>query len=270
MKKLFLTSFLFMLATTLFAGTSTVPQASNDDDSFRKAVTELFFHVNDRFSEDAVVKAFESALVANGIDAEEAKAKASTYVKETYLPHVIEIATGVYAKYLTEGQLTKILKLYKSDKGAIAVSHAAEMANTEKGLGKLEGAMANLLIDILAGKELRPIETPECSEVYKAKMHKYCELTDAAKTVDAMITPIKQMAGDQEDAKAMVAKLCNYMRDNAETIILIMGDGIMTEDDLDFFIDVCSTPEGKAVVDASTVIVGEVMDYTLKCVMDFK
>lgn len=136
----------------------------------------------------------------------------------------------------------------------------AKLLQSEEAQTRLQKAMMPALTSMfMMGGDPKPINTPEVSASYKKKFHEFCMETDATSIYDTMFESLGAAFANQPDAEEMFNKIKNFFSSQGENMLLVMSDGIFTEEDLDYGISVGKNPAVKHISVATKEAVSEIV-----------
>lgn len=169
----------------------------------------------------------------------------SVYMKTQFQEDVLDIFTPYYVENVTEEQLQVLVDKMSTERGRTSMEHISKMAVSQETIAKI---VMELLGPLMEGKNAQPVKAVPCSETYAKNFQTYYENSG----VDMILSQLQQVLlaantnGNEKEQKTM-QEFFTSLQANMPVITRNMMIEVVTEDDLQFWVELSSMPEYEGV-----------------------
>lgn len=196
----------------------------------------------------------------------------SYYFEGDFFDDMAECSYEYYSKHITVKDYEYLMAKYTSEEGKLASKHSVDVVG--KFVENLQVYFAQDFVSklprIMKGEVVEPRKAT-CSDNYKAKWDMYCKSTGVDSIIDAMIGQIKGMFANMEVSEGKKAELdkalngvINYLLKDVMAYMCDVSEGVLTEADLDYYIEVMSSEAGQHMKEASIDLVSDAVQVGLQ------
>lgn len=183
----------------------------------------------------------------------ELTSKINAYLKDEFADDFTQIVSP-YFRCVSEADGQALLDAFSTPEvqdmlNRMATATIAQQTQIQQSIGAATQ-------QIMMGKTPAPITLDDASSSYRSKFDEYYKLADVDNLVASAMNSTKQMLTQiPEEQRAAVEKMLDsvlgYMKTNTYAITFNMANKTMTEDDLQRYVDLNSTPHGKNMLQAT-------------------
>ena len=197
------------------------------------------------------------ATAKNGLTTKEAEAKVDEYLAGQAITDFADVASTYYDSFFTDNDIDYLAEQFGSDEGKSAVANSAKVYNAI-------GAFVN---QALTGKSIPRIATKECPEEYEKKFAEYYRIANADSILNSMISQFETVAKLSKNSP-IDEKTWPFYKNLAKglfpQIMLNETYGIMTMEDMDFYIATLSSESGKKLKQGDLEMLNDAIKVRLK------
>lgn len=266
MKKYIITFLLFLCAAASVTA----------KDAYRGKIMQL---IMPEFSNDIIEKSEESMtqflIKRDSISERKARKKVKKFVNKNLLPELIDISEKYVRQNMTEAQIDEIITATNSPEADICKEHVKEML-TEPTDSIMKLFMTDtLMLQIMQGKVSKiPLEGIPAEYVAKVKQANsfYDMARPIKRTLQTIFTNVKrsnEVIEQNPEIIKMVNNTISFISNNLEEFVILRYYGHITNADLDWVIQIYSTPAGQAYAKTIESIMDEGMAASTNKFMDF-
>jgi hypothetical protein len=197
------------------------------------------------------------ATAKKGLTTKEAEAKVDEYLAGQAITDFADVASTYYDSFFTDNDIDYLAEQFGSDEGKSAVANSAKVYNAI-------GAFVN---QALTGKSIPRIATKECPEEYEKKFVEYYRIANADSILNSMISQFETVAKLSKNSP-IDEKTWPFYKNLAKglfpQIMLNETYGIMTMEDMDFYIATLSSESGKKLKQGDLEMLNDAIKVRLK------
>jgi hypothetical protein len=252
MKKKMRTLRLFLILFTLTLSVNIAYSQSNEN-AYKKHFVKLLEsemmgnHFDPSLFKDAFIP-----VAAEFVGQEKAESKVNEYLKKYCMEDCIEVLLPYFTDSLSLDDVKFLGKYCDTPKGRLAAKHAAEL--NKSSYTEVEELGTSVMMSLMLDVPVDPVETVNCPASYREIYNEYYEKTSADKMVSDIIKVLETTLGTEvtntdDESVRMIKKAIkgygDYMSKNFKEILLSCCYGLLTEDDLKFYVGLVTTPAGR-------------------------
>lgn len=183
----------------------------------------------------------------------ELTSKINAYLKDEFADDFTQIVSP-YFRCVSEADGQALLDAFSTPEAQDMLNRMATATIAQQ--TQLQQSISAATQQIMMGKTPAPITLDNASSSYRSKFDEYYKLADVDNLVASAMNSTKQMLTQiPEEQRAAVEKMLDsvlgYMKTNTYAITFNMANKTMTEDDLQRYVDLNSTPHGKNMLQAT-------------------
>lgn len=183
----------------------------------------------------------------------ELTSKINAYLKDEFADDFTQIVSP-YFRCVSEADGQALLDAFSTPEVQDMLNRMATATIAQQ--TQLQQSISAATQQIMMGKTPAPITLDNASSSYRSKFDEYYKLADVDNLVASAMNSTKQMLTQiPEEQRAAVEKMLDsvlgYMKTNTYAITFNMANKTMTEDDLQRYVDLNSTPHGKNMLQAT-------------------
>lgn len=183
----------------------------------------------------------------------ELTSKINAYLKDEFADDFTQIVSPYY-RCVSEADGQALLDAFSTPEAQDMLNRMATATIAQQ--TQLQQSISAATQQIMMGKTPAPITLDNASSSYRSKFDEYYKLADVDNLVASAMNSTKQMLTQiPEEQRAAVEKMLDsvlgYMKTNTYAITFNMANKTMTEDDLQRYVDLNSTPHGKNMLQAT-------------------
>lgn len=183
----------------------------------------------------------------------ELTSKINAYLKDEFADDFTQIVSP-YFRCVSEADGQALLDAFSTPEVQDMLNRVATATIAQQ--TQLQQSISAATQQIMMGKTPAPITLDNASSSYRSKFDEYYKLADVDNLVASAMNSTKQMLTQiPEEQRAAVEKMLDsvlgYMKTNTYAITFNMANKTMTEDDLQRYVDLNSTPHGKNMLQAT-------------------
>lgn len=183
----------------------------------------------------------------------ELTSKINAYLKDEFADDFTQIVSPYY-RCVSEADGQALLDAFSTPEVQDMLNRMATATIAQQ--TQLQQSISAATQQIMMGKTPAPITLDNASSSYRSKFDEYYKLADVDNLVASAMNSTKQMLTQiPEEQRAAVEKMLDsvlgYMKTNTYAITFNMANKTMTEDDLQRYVDLNSTPHGKNMLQAT-------------------
>lgn len=196
----------------------------------------------------------------------QAQEKIKAYMKE----QVVEDLSEVMAPYfttMTEAEGKALIKEFSTPENQAMIKRVsvASLQQSNQISQQTVGAMQQIMM----GQEPAPIAYEESTESYRSKFDEYCNLFDLEAQITSAMGGVSQMlemvpAEQRAPVEKALKGVTEYMSTNIRPMTFNMFRNALTEDDLQRYIDIYSTPAGKHMLEGTQNMTSDLMNVMMQ------
>lgn len=252
MEKKLKTLRLFLILFTLTLSVNIAYSQSNKN-AYKKHFGKLLESemMGNHFDYSSFKEAFVP-IAAEFVGQEKAESKVNKYLKKHCMADCIEVLLPYFTDSLSLDDIKFLAKYCNTPEGRLAAKHAAEL--NKSSYTEVEELSASVMMSLMLDVPVDPVKMVNCPASYREIYNEYYEKTSADKMVSDIIKALDTTLGtgatntDDESArmiKKTIKNYADYMTKNFKEILLSCCYGLLTEDDLNFYISLVTTPAGR-------------------------
>lgn len=239
-------SILFLLVT---AGCS----QNKEDKVFKESFSKLLeSEVMGNDINHSLFKESFLPIAVKFVGEEKAEGKVNEYLEQHFMSDYVEVLLPYFVDSLSLDDINFLSEYCNTPEGKLAAQHAAEL--NEKSYAEMEELGAGVMMSLMLGLPVDPVETVECPTSYRKTYNEYFEKMSCEKllsnTLGALETVLTAEANKADEESARMLKnamtgYADYMTKNYNELFLGCCYGVLTEDDMRFYINYATTPAGR-------------------------
>lgn len=183
----------------------------------------------------------------------ELTSKINAYLKDEFADDFTQIVSP-YFRCVSEADGQALLDAFSTPEAQDMLNRMASATVAQQ--TQIQQSIGAATQQIMMGKTPAPITLDDASSSYRSKFDEYYKLADVDNLVASALNSARQMMpvlpdGQLSPVEVMFDNISRYMKKNTYAITFNMANKTMTEDDLQRYVDLFSTPHGKNMLQAT-------------------
>lgn len=194
------------------------------------------------------------------------RAKLDAYLKDGFVDDFTHIVTPYYL-CVSEADGQALLDDFSKPEAQDMLNRMATATVAQQ--TQIQQSMGVAVQQIMMGKTPDPVAFDNAPSSYRSKFDEYYKMAGVDGLIASAMNSTKQMLntipeGQRSAVEKMLDSVGNYMTTNACAITFNMACKTMTEEDLQRYVDLFSTPHGKNMLQATKSMAADAMNVGLE------
>ena len=242
----------FLVLFILTLSVSTVCSQSKKDKQFKASFSRLL--ESEVMGNDINYSLFQEVFLSVAVEfvgEEKSQQIVDEYLEQQFLSDYVDVLLPYYKDSLSLGDINFLTEYCSTPEGKLAAQHA-EVLN-EKSSADMEELGANVMLSLMLDLPVDSVEVVDCPANYRKIYNLYYEKMSCEKYIeDAMESleaSLNAESGKADEKKArMIKNYSEYMTKNYNELFLKCCYGVLTEDDMNFYINLVTTSAGQNII----------------------
>ncbi len=239
----------FLVLFILTLSVSTVCSQSKKDKQFKASFSRLL--ESEVMGNDINYSLFQEVFLSVAVEfvgEEKSQQIVDEYLEQQFLSDYVDVLLPYYKDSLSLGDINFLTEYCSTPEGKLAAQHA-EVLN-EKSSADMEELGANVMLSLMLDLPVDSVEVVDCPANYRKIYNLYYEKMSCEKYIeDAMESleaSLNAESGKADEKKSrMIKNYSEYMTKNYNELFLKCCYGVLTEDDMNFYINLVTTSAGQ-------------------------
>lgn len=218
----------------------TVSMAATAQTTLKEAL-KAFIQTNpsaSTMSPESMRKALQLMNVSVIKDYNEAKSEQliESYLKEQFWDDMIDAMLPFVEDKLVLSELNELTAMMSTEKGKSFQEHWGKINGD---VSKFEKLGVEIASKVASGEEIVPLQAIDCPDKYKQLFQEFYKLSGQEDLLNSMFDGLGKNFNNEQ--KTLMENVKNYLSNNMCTMLLNESYGILTEDDIQFGIELGKT-----------------------------